>query len=373
MKFSQLKISKDLMRAIKDLGFDEMFPIQEKAIPLMLQGKNVIGQAKTGTGKTASFGVPMIELLDPGKKLVQGLVLAPTRELAQQITDDLNSYEKYTNARTVAVYGGVSIERQILELRKGPTIMVGTPGRIIDHLNRGTLSLNDVKIVVLDEADTMLDMGFIDDIEYILKRTPKEKQVSLWSATIDERTVRISSKYMPNAEFVNVSRDEIGLSTIEQYYILVPFHEKEETLKRIIDVYKVDRGIIFCRMKITVDELHTSLRRAGYNAEPLHGDYTQARRQQVLDAFKEGKFSLMIATELAARGLDIEDVPWIINYDIPMDPNMYFHRVGRTARAGKSGKAITLVTPEEEVELERIKAMTKIPIKKITLPPAFLF
>lgn len=373
MKFSKLPISKELKMGLKEIGFDEMFPIQEKAIPPMLGGKDVIGQAKTGTGKTAAFGVPMIQLLDPSRGIVQGLVLAPTRELAQQITEDINDFSKYTKVRATAVYGGVSIDKQFIELKKRPTIVVGTPGRIIDHLNRGTLSLKDVSILILDEADNMLDMGFIEDIEYILKHTPKKKQVSLWSATIDDRTMNISSRYMRDADFVNVSRDEIGLTTIKQHYILIPEHEKEETLKRIIDLYKIDRCIIFCRMKIGVDELHSVLSRAGYGVEAIHGNLTQARRQQVLDDFKQGKFSIMIATELAARGLDIEDVPWIINYDIPMDPNMYFHRVGRTARAGKEGNAITLVTPEEEIELERIKAMTRIPIHKLTLPPSFLF
>jgi len=373
MKFSKLAISKELKKGLKEVGFDDMFPIQEKAIPPMLAGRDVIGQAKTGTGKTAAFGVPMIQLLDPSKATVQGLVLAPTRELAQQITEDINDFAKYTKVRATAVYGGVSIDKQFIELKRGPAIVVGTPGRIIDHLNRGTLSLRDVKMLVLDEADNMLDMGFVEDIEYILKRTPKEKQVSLWSATIDDRTMNISSRYMRDSEFVNVSRDEIGLTTIKQHYILVNEHEKDETLKRIIDFYKIDRCIIFCRMKIGVDDLHAVLSRAGYNVEAIHGNFTQARRQQVLDGFKQGKFSIMIATELAARGLDIEDVPWIINYDIPLDPNMYFHRVGRTARAGKEGNAITLVTPDEEIELERIRAMTKIPINKLTLPPAFLF
>ena len=373
VKFSKLPLSKELKKGLKELGFDDMFPIQEKAIPPMLEGRDVIGQAKTGTGKTAAFGVPMIQILDPSKSVVQGLILAPTRELAQQITEDINDFAKYTKVRATAVYGGVSIDKQFIELKRGPTIVVGTPGRIIDHLNRGTLSLRDVKMLVLDEADSMLDMGFVEDIEYILRQTPREKRVSLWSATIDDRTRNISSRYMRDAEFVNVSRDEIGLTTIKQHYILVNEHEKEETLKRIIDFYKIDRCIIFCRMKIGVDDLYATLSRAGYNVEAIHGNFTQARRQQVLDGFKQGKFSIMIATELAARGLDIEDVPWIINYDIPLDPNMYFHRVGRTARAGKEGNAVTLVTPDEEIELERIKAMTKIPIYKLTLPPSFLF
>jgi len=373
MNFEQLAVSNEIKRAINDLGYTELFPIQEKAIPYLLKGKNVLGQAKTGTGKTASFGIPMVEKLKNLENKTQALVLAPTRELAQQITDDLNSYAKYTKVKAVSVYGGVNIDKQINELQRKPAIVVGTPGRIIDHMKRGTLSLNEIKVLVLDEADNMLDMGFIDDIEYILRQTPKQKQISLWSATIDERTMRISNRYMPDAEFVNVSKDEIGVTDIVQHYILVPPYEKDGTLKHLIDFYKIDRCIIFCRMKVTVDELQNTLKNAGYSVEAMHGNYTQARRQQVLDGFKEGKFSLMIATELAARGLDIDDVPWIINYDIPTDPNMYFHRVGRTARAGKSGNAITIVTPDEEVELERIKAMTKIPIKKITLPPSFLF
>ena len=372
MRFKELQISAEVKRAIADLGFDEMFPIQEQSLLPMLNGRNVIGQAKTGTGKTACFGVPMIEKVDPSAGKVQGLVLAPTRELAQQITDDINSYAKYTKVRATSIYGGVAFEGQFNDLRKGVPIVVGTPGRLIDHMKRGTLVLKDLKMVVLDEADNMLDMGFIEDIEYILRHTPRVKQISLWSAIIDERTMMIAQKYISDAEFVNVSRDEIGLSTITQHYIVVAPYEKEATLKRLIDFYKIDRAIIFCRMKRGVDELHASLTREGYSVEPLHGDFAQRRRQEVLDGFRKGSFSFMIATELAARGLDIEDVPWILNYDIPMDPNMYFHRVGRTARAGKEGNAITLVTTEEELELERIKAMTKIPIKKISLPPSFL-
>jgi len=373
MNFEDLPISADIKHALKDLGFKRMFPIQEKAIPVILKGKNVLGQAKTGTGKTAAFGIPIVQLFEHNVGKVQVLILAPTRELAQQITEDIKHYAKYTQVNTISIYGGVSIDRQFIDLKKNPIIVVGTPGRIIDHINRGTLNLMDIKILVLDEADNMLDMGFIDDIEWILKRTPKKKQMSLWSATLDDRTLKLAEQYMPQHEFINVSRDEIGVTTITQQYIVVAPHEKSETIMRIIDFYKIDRGIIFCRMKVTVDRLYTELKNVGYSTEPLHGDYTQSRRQQVLDEFKTGKFSLMIATELAARGLDIVDVPWILNYDIPMDPLMYFHRVGRTARAGKEGNAITLVTPDEEIELERIKAMTKIPISKITLPPSFLF
>jgi ATP-dependent RNA helicase DeaD len=251
--------------------------------------------------------------------------------------------------------------------------VVGTPGRIIDHIKRGNLNLNKVKMVVLDEADRMFDMGFFDDIEYILKQMPRKKQVSLWSATIDNRTKRLSSRYMPNHVFVNMSRDEIGVTTIKQYYMIMAPHEKLDNLIKVIEHFKIDRGIIFCRTKYTVDRLTNNLRRKKVRAEPIHGNFSQARRQSVLDGFRESQFNFMVATEVAARGLDIEDVPFIINYDIPDDPNMYFHRVGRTARAGKQGTAITFVLPDQELELWRIKALTKTELEKFSLPPAFLF
>ena len=372
MNFEELPISAEVKRAIAELGFTEMFPIQEQAMPRMLKGLNVIGQAKTGTGKTAAFGVPMIEMLDWEEKRVQGFVVAPTRELAVQIAEDLGSYGRHTPLRVLTVYGGGSIERQINELRRGVHIVVGTPGRIIDHMRRGTLRLDGLKAVVLDEADRMLDMGFIEDIEYILRRTPKEKQISLWSATIDDRTRRLSRRYMPNAEMIIVSRDEIAVETIDQRYIIVAGWEKLDFLKRLIDHMRIDRALIFCRRRTTVDRLAGQLKRAGYDVEALHGQLSQARREHVLGLFREMKVSLLVATEVAARGLDIIDVPFIINYDIPDDPFMYFHRIGRTARAGKAGTAVTLVTPEQNEELERIKALTGIEIKKMTLPPDFL-
>jgi ATP-dependent RNA helicase DeaD len=372
MNFDELDIKPNIKKALKEIGFTEMFPIQENAIPHMLRHENVVGQAKTGTGKTAAFGVPMLNELNPETGHVEGLVIAPTRELAQQICDDLNTYAKYLKVWATPIYGGVSIDRQFRELKKGPTIVVGTPGRLIDHMKRGTLNLRNVKMVVLDEADRMFDMGFYDDIEYILNKVPKDKHISLWSATIDERTRSLSSRFMPNSVTVNMSRDEIGLTTIRQYYMVLAPHEREDALKRLIDYFKIDRGIIFCRTKYMVDRLTGALRRAGIPVEPLHGDFNQAKRQQTLDDFKEGRFELLIATELAARGLDIEDVPFIINYDIPDDPHMYFHRVGRTARAGKTGTAITFVLPDQELELERIKAITKTEIEKFALPPAWV-
>jgi ATP-dependent RNA helicase DeaD len=373
MNFDELEIKQEIKKALKEIGFTEMFPIQENAIPPMMEGKNVVGQAKTGTGKTAAFGVPMLNNLDPDSGNVEGFVLAPTRELAQQITDDINTYGRHTKIWATPIYGGVSIRGQFSELRKNPTIVVGTPGRIMDHMRRGTLDLRNVKTVVLDEADRMFDMGFFEDIEWIMSQLPRRKQVSLWSATIDERTQRLSARFMPDAVTVNMSRDEIGLTTIKQYYMVLAAHEREDALMRLIEYFDIDRGIVFCRTKYMVDRLSSSLRRAGISAEPLHGDFTQARRQQMLDTFREGDYELLIATELAARGLDIDDVPFIINYDIPDDPNMYFHRVGRTARAGKEGTAITFVMPDQEMELERIKAITQTELEKFALPPSFLF
>jgi ATP-dependent RNA helicase DeaD len=372
MNFDALPISQEVKRALSELGFSEMFPIQEQAIPEMLRGTNVIGQAKTGTGKTAAFGVPMIEGLDWDERRVQGFVLAPTRELAVQIAEDLRSYGRHTRLRVLTVYGGVSIERQMNELRRGVHVVVGTPGRVIDHMKRGTLTLDGVKAMVLDEADRMLDMGFIDDIEYILRRTPSRKQISLWSATIDDRTRRLSGRYMPNAKLISVSRDEIAVETIDQRYMIVADWEKLEILQKLINHLNIDRALIFCRRRTTVDRLTGRLKREGYDAEAIHGQLSQARREGVLASFRDFKLSLMVATEVAARGLDIVDVPFIINYDIPDDPLMYFHRIGRTARAGKAGTAVTLVTPEQHEELARIEALTGTEIRKMTLPPDFL-
>ena len=373
MNFDELEIKQEIKQALKELGFEDMFPIQENAIPPMMEGKNVVGQAKTGTGKTAAFGVPMLNNLDPNSGHVEGFVLAPTRELALQITDDINTYGRHTKIWATPIYGGVSIRGQFSELRKNPTIVVGTPGRIMDHMRRGTLDLRNVTMVVLDEADRMFDMGFFEDIDWIMSQLPRRKQVSLWSATIDERTQRLSARFMPDAVTVNMSRDEIALTTIKQYYMVLAAHEREDALQRLIEYFDIDRGIVFCRTKYMVDRLSSNLRRAGISAEPLHGDFTQARRQQMLETFRDGDYDLLIATELAARGLDIADVPFIINYDIPDDPHMYFHRVGRTARAGKEGTAITFVMPDQEMELERIKAITQTELEKFALPPSFLF
>ena len=373
MKFIELPIRDEILEALEDLGFDDMFPIQENAIPVMLEGKNVVGQAKTGTGKTAAFGVPMLEMLDPHSGNVEGFIVAPTRELAQQITDDINSYAKYMDSYAISIYGGVAIGPQVDQLRKGPTIVVGTPGRLIDHIRRGNLELRNVKIAALDEADRMFDMGFFEDIEFLLNQMSKKPQITLWSATFDDRTMHLSARFIPDYVEVNMSRDEIGNIDITQYYMLMSHHEKMDNLMMVIDYFKVDRAIVFCRTKHTVDRLHSFLKRERIPAEAISGNYSQARRQTVLDGFRKGNFEILVATEVAARGLDIDDVPYIINYDIPDDPHMYFHRVGRTARAGKLGTAITFVLPDQELEIDRIMAITTSPITKWSPPPAFLF
>lgn len=372
MKFEDLPISPELKRGIADLGFTEMFPIQERAIPRLLDSRDVVGQAKTGSGKTCAFGLPLIQKLDWKSRHVQGLVLVPTRELCVQVASDLGKYAKYTPVRATTIYGGVDIEKQFRELRSGVQIVVGTPGRVIDHLKRGTLLLDRLSVLVLDEADRMLDMGFIDDIEYILRQTPRRKQVSLWSATIDENTRFLSRRYMQNPEMILVSKDEIAVEEIDQRYIRVAAYEKLEILEKLIRHLGIDRAMIFCQMRETVDELTQQLKRDGFDVEAIHGQLSQARREQVLDAFRNWRLSLLVATEVAARGLDIEDVPFIINYEVPSDPLMYFHRIGRTARAGKSGVAITLASFEEEDALRDIQSLTSTPIKKMILPPDFL-
>jgi len=371
-EFNDLPLSKDVLRGIKALGFEKPSPIQAQSIMPLLEGRDVIGQAQTGTGKTAAFAIPMVESVDLSDDRVQGLVLAPTRELAIQIADHISRISRYTGVRVCPIYGGEKINRQIRQLKRGVHIVVGTPGRIIDHLERRTLRLKAVHMVVLDEADRMLDMGFVQDINKILGKVPEHKQTSLFSATMDRNVWRICDKYMDRPEKILVSKDEIAVETIDQRYMLIAGHEKFDTLTRLIEYMDIDRALIFCRRRTTVDRLTGMLKRERFDAEAIHGQLSQARREQVLRDFREAKLTFMVATEVAARGLDIVDVPFIINYDIPDDPFMYFHRIGRTARAGKSGTAVTFVTYEEDFELERIEALTGTRIKKMTLPPDFL-
>jgi ATP-dependent RNA helicase DeaD len=364
--FKDLPLSGQVIRAIEELGFRNLFPIQAQAIPPLLEGKDVIGQAQTGTGKTAAFGIPMLERIDPRDRCVQGLVLAPTRELAVQVAEHIGRLGKYAGFRVLPVYGGESIGKQIRALQEGVQVVVGTPGRMIDLLERRVLNLASVKIVILDEADRMLDMGFIEDIEYILSRTPRNRQTGLFSATIDQSVMNICNRYMKNPEKILVSKDEIALTQMDQYYVVVNPHGKFEALCNILRENHIGRAIIFCKTRVDTDFLADRLKGMGYDAKALHAGFTQSQRDFVMDSFRKGRLKLLVATDVAARGLDIQGITHIINYDVPLDALVYFHRIGRTARMGGEGTAITLVGYGELTEFENIKALTKTRIEEMS-------
>jgi len=363
--FEDLSLSKEVLSGIEELGFESLFPIQAQAIGPLLEGKDVIGQAHTGTGKTAAFGIPMIDRLISGNNGVQGLILEPTRELAIQTAEHIRQLCKFTNYKVLAIYGGSSIRRQIDKLNRGIHIVVGTPGRIIDHIKRRTLKLGKVRMVVLDEADRMLDMGFIKDIDYILSKVPAKRQTSLFSATIDQSVWNICNRYLKNAEKILVSKDEIALTQIDQHYVVVKPRDKLDILCSILDDQPVERAIIFCKTRRGTSKVADKLKARGYDAKPLHGGFTQSQRNFAVNSFRKGKLQFLIATDVAARGLDIEGITHIINYDIPLDALVYFHRIGRTARMGLEGTAITLVSYGQMSELNRIKALTKTTIEEL--------
>ena len=363
--FEDFSLSSGILRGLEDLGFESLFPIQAQAILPSLKGKDVIGQARTGTGKTAAFGVPMVERTDPKTKSVQGLVLVPTRELAVQVANNIQLFAKYTKIRVLPVYGGEPIQRQIRGLTRGIHIVVGTPGRLIDLLKRCILNLSSVKMVVLDEADRMLDMGFIDDIEYILKRTPSSRQTSLFSATIDQTVMSVCNKYMKNPEKILVSKDEIALPQIKQYYMVVNSRSKYGALLDILREKNVNRAIIFCKTRRGTSALSEKLQRKGFNVQALHAGFTQPQRDRAINSFRDGKLKILVATDVAARGLDIQGITHIINYDVPLEALVYFHRIGRTARMEQEGTAITLVGYGELSYFNDIKALTKTNIEEI--------
>jgi ATP-dependent RNA helicase DeaD len=363
--FKELPISKELLKGLNELGFDTLFPIQAHAIMPLLEGKDVIGQAQTGTGKTAAFGVPMIQRLNLQLKGVQGLILAPTRELAVQVADNLSKFSKYAKIRILPVYGGESINKQIHALKGTVHIVVGTPGRVIDLMKRGVLNLSSVRIVVLDEADRMLDMGFLEDVEYILFKTPHDRQTSLFSATIDNLVMRICNKYMKNPEQILVSKDEIAVTQMKQYYTVINQNGKFEALCNILRQDDVEKAIIFCKTRRDTSKVSEQMHRKGFRVQALHAGFTQAQRDRAIGDFRTGRLSLLVATDVAARGLDIQGITHIINYDVPNDPPVYFHRIGRTARKGTDGTAITLVNYGELSDFNKIKALTKTRIEEI--------
>lgn len=359
MKFTELGLNDALLKAIKRSGFEEATPIQEKTIPLALAGKDVIGQAQTGTGKTAAFGLPILQKIDNKEHFIQALVIEPTRELAIQTQEELYRLGRDEKAKVQVVYGGADISRQIRALKQTPAILVGTPGRILDHLKRKTVKLDKIKTVVLDEADEMLDMGFIQDIESILDFAKNREHTLLFSATMPKPILRIGEKFMKEPEIVQIKSKELTADLIDQYFVRAKEAEKFDIMCRLIDVQAPDLAVVFGRTKRRVDELTRGLVARGYNAAGIHGDLSQAKRMSVLKRFKNGKLDILVATDVAARGLDISGVTHVYNYDIPQDPDSYVHRIGRTGRAGKNGISVTFVTPNEIGYMRTIENLTK--------------
>ncbi len=367
--FKDLDLSKEVKKAIAEMGFEEATSIQSQSIPHILKGSDVIGQAQTGTGKTCAFGIPAIEMIDPDSEDVQVLVLCPTRELAIQSSEELKNVSKYkSKIRILPVYGGQPIDRQIMALKKRPQIIIGTPGRVMDHMRRRTLKLANLKMIILDEADEMLNMGFREDIDVILEKVPSEKQTILFSATMPKEILELTSKYQRNPIHIKVSHKELTVPSIEQYYLEVSESSKLEVLSRLLDTNNIKLALVFCNTKKRVDELASSLQSRGYSAEALHGDMKQEQRDKVMAKFRKGHFDICVATDVAARGIDVDDVEAVFNYDIPDDEEYYVHRIGRTGRAGRSGKAFTFVTGREIYKLRDIQKYTKSSISLIKPP-----
>ncbi|MGE5654746.1 MAG: DEAD/DEAH box helicase [Bacillota bacterium] len=367
-QFGELELNESICRAIAEMGFEEPSPIQARTIPILLQGRDLIGQAQTGTGKTAAFAIPLLERLDMQQPGVKALVLAPTRELAVQVAEEVNRIGKFMNVRTLAIYGGQAIDRQIRALRYGVDVVIGTPGRLIDHIRRKTLHLNQVSMLVLDEADEMLNMGFIEDIETILSEVPEERQTMLFSATMPDPIRRLADRYMRTPVTVSVAREHLTVPLTEQVFYETRPEDKLEALCRVIDTEDIQQAIIFCRTKKGADELASSLKARGYLVDALHGDLNQMQRDRVMRRFREEQIEIMVATDVAARGLDIEGVSHVINYDVPQDPESYVHRIGRTGRAGRSGVAITLITSREFGQLKEIERLVKVRIRRRPVP-----
>lgn len=374
MKFKELGLAPELLSAVERAGFEEATPIQSETIPLALAGKDVIGQAQTGTGKTAAFGLPMLNKIDADNRVIQGLVIAPTRELAIQTQEELFRLGRDKKIRVQAVYGGADIGRQIRGLKDRPHIVVGTPGRLLDHINRRTLKLETVETLVLDEADEMLNMGFLEDIEKIISQVPEQRQTLLFSATMPPAIKNIGVKFMKQPEHVKIKAKEMTADLIDQYYVRSKDFEKFDIMTRLLDVQTPELTIVFGRTKRRVDELARGLEARGYKAEGIHGDLSQQKRMSVLRSFKNGNLDILVATDVAARGLDISGVTHVYNYDIPQDPESYVHRIGRTGRAGKGGMSVTFVTPNEMGYLHVIENLTKkrmTPLRPPTEKEAF--
>lgn len=367
--FSQLGLSPEILKAVEALGFEEASPIQAASIPVLMSGRDVVGQSQTGSGKTAAFSIPAIERVDASSRTVQVLVLTPTRELATQVAEEIHKLSAYKRGiHAVPIYGGASYERQFYELKKGVQIVIGTPGRLIDHLERGTLRLDNLKMVVLDEADRMLDMGFRDDIQTILDATPAERQTVFFSATVSQPIRELIKRYARDPQTVRIEQKEITAPTVEQFFYEVQSRSKQEALIRLIDYHGFKLGIVFCNTQRMVDELADALLAQGVAADRLHGGMAQAQRTRVMNKFKKSEFEFLVATDVAARGIDVDELEVVVNYDLPYDAEDYVHRIGRTGRAGRRGIAATFVSGREIYKLQYIERFTRTKIRRGTIP-----
>ncbi|TJX15395.1 DEAD/DEAH box helicase [Tissierella creatinini] len=369
MRFEDINLSQELQKGIKAMGFEEMSPIQSQAIPVLLDGRDVIGQAQTGTGKTAAFGIPILEMTDPKDKSIQALVLCPTRELSIQVAEEISNLGKFKKGiKILPVYGGQPIDRQLRALKAGVQIVIGTPGRVIDHIKRKTIKTDNIKLMVLDEADEMFDMGFRDDIELVMNTLPEKRHTIFFSATMAPEIVKFASRYQENPEYIKVVHKELTVPKVEQAYFELKQHMKTEILSRLMDMYNPKLTVVFCNTKKKVDELTEELQGRGYFADGLHGDLKQNQRDNVMGKFRKGTIEILIATDVAARGLDVDDVDLVINYDMPQDEEYYVHRIGRTARAGREGRAFSFVAGRDIYKLKDIQRYTKTSIERRDLP-----
>ena len=368
VRFGEMGLSEEIQKAVRYMGFEEASPIQAKAIPAMISGIDLIGQAQTGTGKTAAFGIPILEKVDPKLKKLQAIVLCPTRELAIQVADEIRNLSRYMHGiKVLPIYGGQDIVKQIRSLKSGTQIVIGTPGRVMDHMRRKTMKLDFVHTVVLDEADEMLNMGFREDIEFVLSGVPEERQTVLFSATMPKPIMDITKKFQNNAKVIKVTKKELTVPNIEQYYYDVKPKKKEEVLSRLLDIYSPRLSVVFCNTKKQVDLLVNALLGRGYFAAGLHGDMKQEQRDRVMQGFRTGKTEILVATDVAARGIDVDEVEAVFNYDLPQDDEYYVHRIGRTGRAGREGRAFSFVSGKEVYKLKEIQryCKTKIYAQKV--------
>lgn len=369
IKFEDLKLDDRILRAVADMGFEETSPIQGKAIPLALEGTDIIGQAQTGTGKTAAFGIPLLEKVDPKLKKLQAVVLCPTRELAIQVAEEIRRLAKYMHGiKVLPVYGGQEIVKQIRSLKDGTQVIIGTPGRVMDHMRRKTIRVEEVHTVVLDEADEMLNMGFLEDMETILGQLPETRQTMMFSATMSPAILEIARKFQKDPETVKVVKKDLTVPKVTQYYYEVKQKNKVEVLSRLLDLYAPKLSVVFCNTKKGVEEVVDALQGRGYFAEGLHGDLKQIQRDRVMNSFRNGKTDILVATDVAARGIDVDDVEAVFNYDIPQDDEYYVHRIGRTGRAGREGKAFSLVVGKEVYKMRDIQRYCKTRIIPQAIP-----